>query len=875
MPTFNERELLGCAGMRRSFASRSAADLQRRAFPLAGDEPQYAPDRTIDITHMRLELRLDFVERRISGVAALSARALAATVATATLDAVELEVREVRLRRAGGAEDEPVNFEIGDATLRLWFATPLERGSEFELAISYSAQPERGLYFILPDAGYPEKQPHAWTQGQDLDARAWFPCHTLPDDKATSEVIATVPADMFALSNGELVARTDNRDGTATFHWRENTPHSAYLVTLAVGPFVELRDEWNGMPVTYYVLPGREEDARRAMRRTPQMIDYFSEMIGVPYPYEKYAQVCVSDFIFGGMENTSATTLTDTFLPDERVMPDFVNESLVSHELAHQWFGDLVTCREWSHGWLNEGFATYFESLWIEHAEGEDAFRYNLYLDALRYMAEDSRRYRRPLVMRAYSQPIDIFDMHLYPKGGWVLHMLRAQLGDDGWRRSLKQYVTKHRESTVLTHDFQRAIEEATGRNFEKFFEQFVFTGGHPEYKVSYSWDEAKRIATLKVRQQQALDALTPLFDLPVIVRFETSAGYHDFEVRIADAEHTLTFALPERPRLARFDVRGDLLKTLDFPRPQALLTYQLERDPTVIGRIEAAHELARLGTRAAVIALGQALLREPFWGVQAQIAQALGEARTPAAKEALLAGLSLSNTRARRAVVAALANFKRDETIADAVWQRFVDNDPSYYVEAEAAQAQGLLKAPQAFEHLVAALDRPSWNSLLQMHALIGLGELRDPRGVPVAIAWSAYGKALWARLGAITALGMLGALPAQTREAIEQLSALLDDPQLRVREYSARALGAIGDAAAIPALERAVARDRDGRVIRLAREAIAAIKAGASRSDELAALRHDVDRLIEENRKLRDRLDALGPNPDDHDSSSQAVDR
>lgn len=860
MPMFNERALFGCAGMH-GWLSQPAAELQHRAFPLPGDQPQYTPDRLIDITHIRLELKLDFTQRRISGTATLSVRALAATVATVVLDADELEVHEVRLRRlsAPGAADEPVRYEVGTKTLRLWFATPLERAAECELVIGYSAQPERGLYFIQPDASYPDKQPHAWTQSQDLDARAWFPCHTLPDDKATSEMRVTVPAGMFALSNGALIDRAEHDDGTATFHWHEHTPHAAYLITLVVGPFAEVHDEWDGLPVTYYVLPGYEDAARRVMGRTPQMIQFFSEKIGVRYPYEKYAQVCVSDYIMGGMEHTSATTLTDTVLPDERVMPDFVHESLVSHELAHQWFGDLVTCRDWSHSWLNEGFATYCESLWIEHAEGEDEFRYNLYQQAEPYFQEDSKRYRRPIVMRDYNQPIDIFDMHLYPKGGWVLHMLRAQLGDEDWWRAINHYITRHREGSVLTHDLQRAIQEATGRNFDAFFDQFVFTGGHPEYRVSYGWDEATRTATLNVKQRQALDALTPLFDLPVLVRFETSAGLHDVRVRIQDAEQTLSFVLPEQPRLVRFDPYGDLLKTLEFPRPLALLRYQLVHDTTVIGRIEAAHELARLGTRAAVAALSEALLGEPFWGVQVQIAQALGAARTAAAREALLAGLTVPNTRARRAVVAALATFKRDEQIAATVWQRFTEGDPSYYVEAEAARAQGLLRSAQGFERLLSALERPSWNDVLQMHALQGLGELRDPRAVPVAIEWSSRGKGLWARQGALSALGMLGTLPAHTAEIVEHLSLLLDDPLMRIRDHAVLALHKIGDPQAIPALERASRRDRDGRIIRRSREAIAAIRASTSRSAALDALRQDVDQLIEENRKLRDRLDAL----------------
>lgn len=734
------------------------------------------------------------------------------------------------------------------------------RDTELRLDIRYRTQPRRGLYFIAPDDAYPLKETHAWTQGQDLDARAWFPCHTDPDDKASSEIVATVPAGMFALSNGELVARRDNGDGSATFHWRENVPHSAYLLSLVAGPFVELADKLDGLPVTYYVLPGREQDGWRALGRTPRMIRFFADRIGVAYPYEKYAQVCVSDFIFGGMENTSATTLTDMFMPDERMLPDYVGDSLVAHELAHQWFGDLVTCREWSHGWLNEGFATYFEAIWLQHAAGEDAFRWDLWQDAQAYMVEDSGRYRRPIVTRTYNEPIDVFDRHLYPKGAWVLHMLRSQLGDESWWRAIKHYVTKHRESTVLTYDLQRAIEEATGRNFDLFFEQWVFSGGHPEFRVSYEWDNERKQARLEVRQTQQLDALTPLFDLPITIRFALSNGVQDHVVRVRDATHSFVFSVAEQPKLVRFDPHGDVLKTLDFARPLELLRYQLRDDPTLWGRIEAAHELAKLGSRAAIESLGEALLAERFWGVQAEIAKALSEARTPAAKQALLRGLELLNSRARRVVVEALAAFRRDQSVADAVWQRFVDGDVSYYVEAEAAHSTGRIKGNAAFERLQEALERPSWNDVVRQHALLGLGELMDERGVACAVEWSAYGKPLFARLGAVAALAKLGKLPARRREVVEHLEALLDDPQLRVREATCRALGQIEDGAALAALER-VAGDIDGRVVRLAREALAAIRGASGSTDELQALRRDVDRLSEGNRKLRERLDGLEP--------------
>jgi aminopeptidase N len=540
-------------------------------------------------------------------------------------------------------------------------------------------------------------------------------------------------------------------------------------------------------------------------------------------------------------------------------MPDFVNESLVAHELAHQWFGDLLTCREWSDGWLNEGFATYFEAIWKQYIDGEDEFRYALHEKAQLYLAEDRGRYRRPIVTRTYNEPIDIFDMHLYPKGALVLHMLRYQLGDNDWWRAINHYVVKHRESTVVTGDLQRAIQEATGRNFDKFFDQFVFTGGHPEFDVSYSWDDTTRTAKLNVKQVQQLDALTPLFDLPVIVYFQSKQHNYECQIRVNAAEQTFGFVLEERPELVRFDRHGDILKTLTFGRSVEMLIYQLERDSTVAGQIEAAHELGKLASRKAVDALIAALQRDAFWGVRVEVAKALGEARTQTAKNALLTGLAIEHSRVRRAVVDALGQWKRDQVVADELWRRFEAGDTSYFVEAEIGKALGRLKVGTSFERSVAALDRHSWNDIVQMYALTGLGALRDVAGVAVAVEWSHYGRGLWARIGAITALGDLGQLDVARLGVVEHLSDLLTDSSLRVREASARALAKIGDTRALPALERTIARDADGRVVRLAREAMQAIKSGARQSEELASLRADVDALKEQNRELRERLDVV----------------
>ena len=287
-----------------------------------------------------------------------------------TLDAFDLTVHRVR------SNGRLLPFDNDRRRLTIGLGRSRRVGRNIRLVVEYEAMPRRGLYFLRPDEAYPNRPRQVWSQGEDEDSRHWFPCYDYPNDRVTSEVVVTVPSRYIAISNGRLLEVREGEDATKTYHWRQEQPHATYLVSLVVGEFARIEDEVDGIPVEYYVPPGREEDARRTLGQTPDVLRFFSETTGVPYPWDKYAQVTVADFIFGGMENTTATTLTDTVLHDQRAHLDFSAVALVAHEAAHQWFGDLLTCRDWSHAWLNEGFATYFELLYKEHHEGADEFVY-------------------------------------------------------------------------------------------------------------------------------------------------------------------------------------------------------------------------------------------------------------------------------------------------------------------------------------------------------------------------------------------------------------------------------------------------------------------------------------------------------------------
>ena len=822
-----------------------------RPHPLPGDRPQYTRDRVVDIEHVRLDVSFDLNGKKVLGTASITASPINEGLKSVTLDAAELEVKSVSL-----APGTPLDYHLADDTLNILLPEPPGAGASFTTVIEYEATPRKGLYFTGPDEGYPSKPLQIWTQGEDEDSHYWFPCYDYPNDRFTSEMAIEVPASWFAISNGKLDSVADSADGrTKTYHWVQDKPHVTYLMTLCAGEFSRISQrDVDGVPVEFYVQPGREEDGRRAFDNTPDMIKLFADLIGIPYPWAKYAQVAAQDFIFGGMENTSSTTQTDLTLHDERAHLDFSSDPLVSHELAHQWFGDLLTCRDWSHAWLNEGFATFFEAVWRENHLGADEYKYDIYSMAREYLREDSEHYRRPIVSNVYRNPMDIFDRHLYEKGGVVLHMLRGVLGEDLFWKAIRHYAAKHQDTNVTTADLQRAIEEATGRNLDWFFDQWVFKGGHPSFNVSYAWEAATSTAKITVKQTQQPDDLTSIYRVPLKVAFLSANGRQTYPIDVTESEHTFHFELAERPEAVQFDPGYQALKILEFDRPADMLEYQVKNDKDVIGRIEAAQKLGKLGTPASVPALKEVVLKDGFWGVQAEAAQTLGAIKSEEALDALVECAKVSHPKARRAVARALGQFKKEEA-ADALID-LLDKDESYYVAAFAASSLGKTRSTRAYDVLTKALERDSHADVIRSMAFEGLSELRDERAIPVALEWTRYGRPPRAREGAILVLAKLG---EGKKEVTEALVDLLDDPWLRVRVRAIGALEELKDVAAIPALEGMIMRELDGRAIRLAREAIIKIREGKSAPDDVKKLRESLDKVEEENRSLKDRLDRL----------------
>ncbi len=824
-------------------------------FFLPESKPHYAPDRLVDVEHIKLEIAVDLQTKNLKGICTTDFQVIAPSISKITFDAIDLIVESV-LDVTGGE----LRFDQSPKKLTVYLRKTLQPEEHFKILIKYhTTEPRAGLYFIEPDKDYPNRPWQLWTQGQDEDNRYWIPCHDAPNEKATSEIIVTVDERYTAISNGKLLNIHNDKDKKLkTFHWKESVPHASYLISLCIGEFAEIKDVWKNshgieIPVTYYTFIGRERETKLSFGKTPKMLDYFSKKIGVGYPYEKYAQVVAWDFIYGGMENISATTQCESTLHPESIELDYSSEPLVSHELAHQWFGDLLTCKEWSHAWLNEGFATYFETLWTEHEHGKDEALYELYTNENIYKEEAQSSYKRPISTNIVLNPSDLFDHHLYEKGARVLHMLRKLVGDELWWKTLQKYVSTHFARTVETVDLQRAFEETTGKALAWFFDQWVYQAGHPHIKAAYEWIDQKKLVKLCLSQIQADIG----FKLPMYFKVVTSEGEYLHEIDFYEKEQTYWFACSEKPKFVSLNPENPVLVDLDFNPGRELLIAQLHHDTDVMGRVFATKVLSKDHSRESIDALGDALELEKFWGVQAEVAKALGYIGTTRAQDYLIQSFSeVSHPKARKEVMKALAYFRNERTLEIA--ERAIKSDPSPFVQYEAGCAIGKIRIPGIYEKLSSALGkRDSWHDYCDRGILKGLAECKDERALPILVKYTKVGMPLYLRREAIAALAHY----AKTKPllVLDQLLDLAREPSFLIRMSTIEALETLGDDSAIPVLKRITDTAVEPRTKRAALVALKTLKEGRSALDSVEKLKKDFDQLRLEYRELLNRFETL----------------
>ncbi len=506
------------------------------SIPSRADEP-YARSRDYDLQNIRTHLWFDIDQRRVLGEVTESVSMLREQDSDLKLDSVGLDIKSVTL------DGKDARFTVTPNKLVVTLERPAALGERHEILIRYQGQPKKGLYFILPDKNYPQQPKEIWTQGEAEDTRYYIPVYDYPNDRTTSEMILTVPASWITVSNGKLVSVKDEPDGLRTWDWQQSEPLSTYLISAIAGEFVERDDSWRGIPLRYVVPRGDESKIEPTFGETKEMLDLFTSKLDEPYPWAQYAQTALHDFVAEGMENTSATSITTTSLVNPALVAEDRDgaDDVISHELAHQWFGDLVTCKDWGNLWLNEGFADFFQRVWSEHRFGRNEADYDFWRDQNQWMREP-RLFPVPIVDRNFQDSTEYQD-NIYDKAGWVLRMLQEKLGEKDFYQALHHYLETNRGENVVTADLQKAVEQATSINEDKFFEQWIYGAGAPKFDVSYTYAADLRQISLVVKQTQKLEGRVGLFDVPVDVEIATASGSANAYSRGQSSEPDILFS--------------------------------------------------------------------------------------------------------------------------------------------------------------------------------------------------------------------------------------------------------------------------------------------------------------------------------------------
>jgi len=827
--------------------------------PAAVDSPayrKYAPDRRVDLLHLALDVTPDFKARTVAGTATLTFKPIATPLEELRLDAVELRVASVT------STEKLAAHQVTDREIVLHFAPPVPVGKEARVTVKYSAEPRKGLYFRTPEMGYAET--HLWTQGEPGEARYWFPSIDHPVEKFTSEVTCRVPAGMVALSNGRQVSAQPGAGGLVAFHWAQEKPHVTYLITLVAGQLKKIEDKHRDIPLEFWTTPSDLAAAPNSFRHTKHMMQFFEREIGVNYPWAKYGQAAVHDYHWGGMENTSLTTLNFRTLFTAETENLFSSDSLVAHELAHQWFGDLVTCKDWSHIWLNEGFATYYDWLWQGDFGGTNETLHALYSAAKGILANQNET--RGIVWRKFGDPEEMFNYLAYPKGAWVLHMLRCQLGADLYRQCVRTYLDRHAYGTVETADLRKVIEELSGRSYERFFEQWVYGIGAPTLDVTYAWDDKAKLARVSVKQTQKISDEAHLFQFPLTLRFKSKSGVTDHIVQVRDKEEDFYLPLKAAPDVVRVDPGLTLLARINFKPATPMLFAQLADKSDLIGQHHALDNLAGRSDGETIAKLKAALNSDSHYAIRSRAAELLKQARTDESLAALISSLApteretVRDARVRNAIVSALGGFYHEDAFAALKQSLATEKNPG--IQATALRALGPYAKPEARDLLVKFLNTPSYRDRLAEAAIAGMKAQEDPAFVaPLLAALQAHEATLMSTVfsAGLDALATLARNEAKKDSLRDFLTARVNSSKERVRLAAITALGTLEDPRAIAALETftGLAADRPEKTA--ADKALVLLRTARKPGEDLKGLRTEVLDLQKSNREMKKDLEML----------------
>jgi aminopeptidase N len=536
-----------------------------------------AADKINDLVHTRLDVKFDYQKSWLYGKAWITLKPHGYPTDSLSLDAKGMEIHKIALVKSSAMME--LHFNYDGEILRIHLDRSYKPDEKYTVYIDYTAKPDerkskgsaaitsaKGLYFINPKGENKNEPTEIWTQGETESNSTWFPTIDKPNQKTTEEISMTVPAKYITLSNGKLISKKKNTDGTRTDFWKMDLPHAPYLFFMGVGDYAVIHDRYKGKPVDYYVEQEYAPVARRIFGLTPEMMGFYSRILGVEFPWPKYSQITGREYVSGAMENTTATLHSSVAQQDARELVDGNRwETIVAHELFHQWFGDLVTTESWSNLTLNESFADYSETLWEEYKYGKDAGDEENFKGLQTYLSNPDNPAKN-LVRYHYAEREDMFDGVTYAKGGRILHMLRHEVGDSAFFRALRLYLNTNKFKSAEASQLCLAFEEVTGRDLHWFWNQWYYGHGHPKLDISYNYDDTAKIARVIVNQTQDGDP----FRLSAAIEIYENGHKIRHQVQIQNKADTFTFGCSTRPDLINVDGDKILLcekadhKTLD-----------------------------------------------------------------------------------------------------------------------------------------------------------------------------------------------------------------------------------------------------------------------------------------------------------------------
>ena len=623
------------------------------------------PDKINDLVHTRLDIRFDFQKCLVYGKEWVTIKPHLYPTDSLTLDAKGMDITEVSLMK--GAKKVLLKFTYDSLKVRISLNKVYNASEKYTVFINYTAKPnerkgikknERGVYFINPQGSEKNKPTQIWTEGEPESSSGWFPTIDRPDEKTTSEISITVPLKYRTLSNGRLASQKRNADKTRTDTWKMEKPNAPYLFMMAVGDFQVYHDHWRGKPVDYYLDPKYAPYAKKIFGQTPEAMEFFSKTLGVDFPWNKEAEIAVSDYVSGAMENTTATVFGDPYQGSVRELVDQYFNPGIEHELFHQWFGDYVTAKNWPNLTLNESFADFGEIIWLEHKYGKDAADEHLQ-NGLQGYLNDKNNYLKPLVNYNIKEPADMFNGVTYQKGGRILNMLRNYLGSDAFYKGLNIYLTTNAFNNAESTQLRLALEQASGRDLNWFFNQWYYGAGHPVLDISYKWNEASKTQTVYISQKQE----GQIFKVPIAVDIYTGGTAIRHKVWLDASIDTLNFHSDTKPDLVNVDADKVLVCQKTDNKSLKEFTYQYFFAPLYLDRFEALDIAGKNLKDSLAQKIVLAAINDKFPGLRKKAAMLIESADSAlkAKAEPGLAALAAKeqNNQTKTAVLQVLAKYK------------------------------------------------------------------------------------------------------------------------------------------------------------------------------------------------------------------------